>query len=530
MPEDHNGRREIDCESSDQREESWAQRIGNSAETHMNKNILEVLLEKDNKGAFSVSDVECAKLLTKIGLDLRPGIHIEGVQVCPNGRGIILVTLRDSVPAENYSRYDVVEVTESGIRAIMIKPAGKKDVVMTLKGVHPNTKDSFVINYLTKFGTIPQTRVVYGTYKDGPLKGMFNGDRFYEVEIKPGVNIGSYHLIDGVKVTLRYAGQKQTCGRCHRTPDSCKGGGVAKRCEAQGGNKVDFRHYIRALWQDIDYSPENNQEFVDDDINTAENFTPTKVQTFPIEKFTGVNIKHFPKEVDHGEIIEFLCANGLPADKKESVRINSNGRVHVADLDSYIVEYIINSVHGKIKFGRKLYCNGVVPLTPEKSNPLSEDHLAVLDVPRDTLPASDSNSVAQPVIQQNQSSNVGLGIENLVRRHSLSLLNRTPPSNSLAADLLKAPPRADFQKTSEIIEDLKNMTGRLSDFASCISSSDASNDDSIDEKEENDGFKTVKERKRNKKCKRKFKPTSPQDSFLKKPHLVQQDQSITLTK
>ena len=91
----------------------------------------------------------------------------------------------------------------------------------------------------------------------------------------------------------------------------------------------------------------------------------------------------------------------------------------------------------------------------KEPNSLSEDHLTVLDVPRDTLQSSDSNSVAQPVIQQNQSPNADLGIENLVRRHSLSLLNRTPPPNSLAAELLKAPPRADFQKTSEIIEDLK---------------------------------------------------------------------------
>ena len=81
---------------------------------------------------------------------------------------------------------------------------------------------------------------------------------------------------------------------------------LAKKVGLSGRQKVDFRHYIRALWQDIDHCPENNQEFVDDDINTAENFTPGKVQTFPIEKFTGFNINHFPKEVDHWEIIEFL--------------------------------------------------------------------------------------------------------------------------------------------------------------------------------------------------------------------------------
>ena len=84
---------------SDERASSWAQRIGDSV-AQMSKNILEVILEKDIKGAFSVSDVDCARLLTKLGLDLRPGLQVEGVQLCPNGRGVILITLKDSINIE----------------------------------------------------------------------------------------------------------------------------------------------------------------------------------------------------------------------------------------------------------------------------------------------------------------------------------------------------------------------------------------------------------------------------------------------
>ena len=144
MPEDDNGRHDSTSKCSDQREESWAQRLGNGLEPHLNKNILEVILEKDGKGSFIVSDVECARLLSKLGLDLRPGVHIEGVQVCPNGRGVILITLKDSVAADNYSRYDVLQVTDSGIRSVMVKPAGKREVVLTIRGAHPNTKDSLI--------------------------------------------------------------------------------------------------------------------------------------------------------------------------------------------------------------------------------------------------------------------------------------------------------------------------------------------------------------------------------------------------
>ena len=148
MPDSYNVQLDCEAEDGDNREKSWAQRLGN---IETKKNVLEVILEKDSKGAFNVTDVECARLLAKLGLDLRPGIHVEGMQVCPNGRGIILIILKDTVKAENFCRYDVLQVTESGIRSVMVKQAGKREVVMTLGGVHPNTNDSHIINYTLFF-------------------------------------------------------------------------------------------------------------------------------------------------------------------------------------------------------------------------------------------------------------------------------------------------------------------------------------------------------------------------------------------
>ena len=48
---------------------------------------------------------------------------------------------------------------------------------------------------------------------DGPLKGFRNGDRMYKMEIKRNTNLGTYHVIDGQRVTARYPGQQQTCAR-----------------------------------------------------------------------------------------------------------------------------------------------------------------------------------------------------------------------------------------------------------------------------------------------------------------------------
>ena len=155
--------------------------MGSSLLSSLNKNVLEVYLEKDERGAFLVSENDCARLMRKIGLDQRPGVHVEGVQICPNGRGAILITLKDSVNMENFCRHDVFQVTESGIRSTLVKPAGKREVVITMKGIHPNTRDNVVLEYLSKFGKVVTTKVVHGVFKDGPLNGMKNGDRFYKL-------------------------------------------------------------------------------------------------------------------------------------------------------------------------------------------------------------------------------------------------------------------------------------------------------------------------------------------------------------
>ena len=153
---------------------SWAERLGSSLPSSLNRNVLEVVLEKDERGAFIVKEEECARLIVKIGLDPHPGAQIEEVQICPNGRGVILITLKDNVRIEDYCRYDVLIVTESGIRSSMMKPAGKKEVVVTMKGLHPNTRDSVVLDYLSRFDKIVATKVVRGEFAAGPLRGMKN--------------------------------------------------------------------------------------------------------------------------------------------------------------------------------------------------------------------------------------------------------------------------------------------------------------------------------------------------------------------
>ena len=63
----------------------------------------------------------------------------------------------------------------------LIKPAGKKDVTVTVDGLDFNTPDTFFIDYLSKFGVVLSNAVVYTKSEPGPLKGKFNGGRKFQV-------------------------------------------------------------------------------------------------------------------------------------------------------------------------------------------------------------------------------------------------------------------------------------------------------------------------------------------------------------
>lgn len=350
---------------------SYAALLSSNLPSVWNKNLLEVVLEKDVRGSFNVSEEDCARVMRKLGLDHRPGV-VESVQICPNGRGVLLITLKKDVSIEMFCRHDVFQVTQSGIRAVHVKAAGKRDVVVTMKGIHPNTRDDGVMDYLAKYGKLISTKVVYAAFGEGPLKGLKNGDRLYKIELKSNTNLGTYHVIDGQRVTARYPGQQQTCARCFGTPQSCPGKGMARRCELEHGPKVEFNDYIYQLWNKIGYIPSqveldpeiNNEHISQDDVQ----FTPHKAPVQDSAEYAGVSVRTFPKETDHGEIVEFLLYSGLSESHKDSISIKPNGAVFIDNLPSKECVALIEAIHSKFNFGRRLYCNGIVPRTPEKDD------------------------------------------------------------------------------------------------------------------------------------------------------------------
>ena len=502
--------------------------------------------------------LKLSAVMKKLGLDSRPGVHVEDDQIYPQGRGVIFITLKMVIEITRFCRYDVLEITASGTRAVMVKPAVKREVVVTAKGIHLNTKNAVVLDYLGKFGEVSTNKVVYGVYTAGPLKGFKNGDRSYQIEIKPGTNLGSYHFIDSQKVSIRYPGQQQTCARCHQTPRCCRGKGMARKCEAEGGEKVEFTDHILDLWKRIGYSPDKVElgeiENLDSESSipqqTGGSFTPKKGPEEVAEKFTGVSINRFPRSADHGEIMEFLVKCGLPESKKDNVNINF-GKVIIKDLENGECMTLIEVIQGKRHFDQKMFCNGFIPLTPEKAaepeSDISSANESVKPLPpqipdvEQPVKQSDKQLVKPlpqvEITRENASSQPVTVKEKLdfspsftefdsfpsdrevIRRHSLSLVDRTPPDNSLAAYILGK--SHGFASARSLLSQIADIQESLSDFNSCTEfSADSAcssdeNDDILNLKE-NGGinFNSMNEKKREKKRKRKLLQTPTKDQFL----------------
>ena len=510
---------------------SFASVLGSNIPVRDNKNVLEIVLEKDSKGAFNVTEAECAHLMNKLGLDQRPGIHVEEVQICPQGRGVIF------------------------IRAVVVKPAVKREVVVTVRGLHPNTKDTVVVEYLGKFGEVSNNKVVYGIYGDGPLKGFKNGDRSYQIVIKAGKYLGSYHYIDNQKVSMRYPGQQQTCARCFQPSKHCKGRGLAKKCEEAGGNRVDFTDYILNLWKNIDYSPETSESGVltNPDIIVEQYggvFTPKKIPEASQGSFTGVSIKQFPRSADQGEIIEFLVKSGLPDSKKDGVTFNNQGGVMIKGLENSECQAIIESIHSKKHFGQRLFCNGFIPLTPEKQQDKFDSSLETSQVEKPLPPklpellqhmpattkqptelatsanisAVEASTLYQERFQSSSQAaatgfNGFLSNHEVTRRHSISLVDRSPPPRSLAAEILGR--STSLETAKSLLTQIADLQDSLSEFNSCkesASSSSSSSDEGGEDLKDNSkvNCKTLNEKKHEKKRKRKAAQTPPKEEFLAK--------------
>ena len=357
---------------------SWASKAVESISKN-DRNVMDIMLEKDTKGAFALSDVEVARVLQKLGADMRPGVHIEGVQICPMGKNVIQVMLNKKVDIDHFSKKELFEV-KSGVRISEIRKSGQSEVTLSIKGLHPSTPDTKVFEYLQCLGKMDKKRVIMDTFKSGPLSGLQNGVRKYQLLLRSDIVVGPFHVIDGQKVSISFTGQRRFCFRCLKISRECLGRGIARDCEEAGGDRVIFSDFIKQYWNIIGYSPANTvdpneMDSLEDEIIVDMNLTtPKPVPKEKVEKWGGVTLKWFPKGADNGDIRSFLITHGLP-ETHQDILFESKGQVVIQQLSADICKLLSDSVNGKkFKDRRLIYCNPYIPLTPEKrGNDINSD-------------------------------------------------------------------------------------------------------------------------------------------------------------
>ena len=333
-----------------------------------------------------------SRLLKVLGIDILA--QVEGYQVI--GR-MLKVWLKEGISLERFCRQESIVVNKD-LRTGMIRPAGRTDVTVSIFGLDFNTPDTFVFDYLNKFGTVMKNEVIYGRYTEGPFKGKFNGDRRYQVDFSQSERaMGTYHIIDGNKVRIFYSGNRKTCGRCHNFSDNCPGGGISKDCENSKGPRVSIIDHMRNLWETINFVP-NSFEFNlveegsdaservnDKPIRDTTGFSPKLDRPEPtpndIARYGGLTVLNFPKKVSDQEIFDFLKeVGGEELTDNTEIKLNRTSKNTSASLDPLkpeVVQKMIKLIHfpetKKKFFGVPLYCRAVRGMTPQKSSNITTD-------------------------------------------------------------------------------------------------------------------------------------------------------------
>ena len=338
-----------------------------------NKNILEVRLEKQQGSTFNLSMLETENLLRRLSITHN---EFAGVSACPEGRPVVFITLNPTVNITRFLYRNESYVVKEGVRTTTIRQEGKKEKLLKITGLHPNTKDQAVFKYLSAHGTVStKDKVIHHVFPGEPgtslLAGKLNGNRSYVVELK--AHMGSYHIIDGEKVSVRYSGQEWTCARCHQLKRNCPGAAVARNCTA---DRVLLSDHMSEHWQKIGYRPETDAlNEVDDMMEIEVQVGGKKQETLVIpesnltSKYKSIIVKGFKPDTPIETIMELLSEHGGPEVYQEDdvVRNVKTGNLTVSNLKPEECLTIMENMNRNRFFKRQIFVTSIVPDSPVKT-------------------------------------------------------------------------------------------------------------------------------------------------------------------
>ena len=246
---------------------SYAQRVKKNNYKKLDRNVLNISIEKRNQeDVVFLNGDQVASVCAAVGISV--SCETQGYQAHYRPKVITLsVWAKPGVSLERFVSEQPREFT-SDLIISSVRPAVRREVSVLVTGLHFNTPDAQVKEYIECFGAKVSGEPRYGVHREGPWKGQFNGDRRFTADFTgQTLPMGTYHLVDGAKVKVMYPGNTRTCGRCHQAPSHCPGGGIARECGEQGGHRVPLIAHMRQLWDRVGFIPgaENGQGAEDEE-------------------------------------------------------------------------------------------------------------------------------------------------------------------------------------------------------------------------------------------------------------------------
>ena len=151
---------------------SYSERLKTNVryDQRLKRNVLEITLEKtDTEADLDVNQEAIARVFQTLGIDIAS--QVQGYQVQYKGRtSVISVWMAAGISLDRFCK-DVSIKVGDGVMTGMIRPAGKKDVTVTVVGLDFNTPDNFVVDYMNKFGIVMSNTVIYTKFDKGPFHG-----------------------------------------------------------------------------------------------------------------------------------------------------------------------------------------------------------------------------------------------------------------------------------------------------------------------------------------------------------------------
>jgi hypothetical protein len=186
--------------------------------------------------------------------------------------------------------------------------------------------------------------------------------------------MGSYHIIDGEKVSLRYRGQIRTCARCHHTEKECSGKGVARDCKE---DRVLLSNHMEKHWRDIGFIPDSNStadiEEEEFEIQIGKEKIEEKNSKGPdlTHRYSSIIVSGFNSDQMLADIHEVLISQGLPSSIKfeDLIQNGKTGKITIDELSPTDCLSLMENMHGKKFLGKKVYITSVVSASPVKSAP-----------------------------------------------------------------------------------------------------------------------------------------------------------------